>query len=337
MADSKADEQQQQQQKAQAKNEAQNAIVPYRRALEQAAGSFAMAIPTTMKSVLTADRLSKIMLSSMSRTPLLFKCTPQSVVLFCAHAASMGLEPNSPLGHMYAVPFWNKNALDGKGAYEVVGVVGYRGFIALARRSGLLSNVHARVVHEHDDFDIEFGLDPKLRHRPVLRGEPGDPIAAYCVAEFVDGGKQYGVMTYQEIEAIRARSKSKNGGAWDTDWEEMAKKSVIRREAKMWPLSTEMAHALAVDNAADGGEPAPLPDNMIFDATLERNDEQEQPKEKPKAGDRLAAQLGPKREQQSMLADAKPQVEAQPVEKPKTEQQQTNGSARKVREPGEDG
>lgn len=95
--------------------------------------------------------------------------------------------------------------------------------IDLARRSGQIASLSARVVREGDDFSFEFGLEEKLVHRP---GENEDaPVThVYAVARLKDGGTQFEVMTRKQIELVRAQSKAGNNGLWVTHWEEMAKK-----------------------------------------------------------------------------------------------------------------
>ncbi len=96
--------------------------------------------------------------------------------------------------------------------------------IDLARRSGQIASLSARVVREGDDFSFEFGLEEKLVHRP---GENEDaPVThVYAVARLKDGGTQFEVMTRKQIELVRAQSKAGNNGPWVTHWEEMAKKN----------------------------------------------------------------------------------------------------------------
>ena len=93
--------------------------------------------------------------------------------------------------------------------------------IDLARRSGQIASLSARVVREGDEFSFEFGLDEKLIHRP---GENEDALVThvYAVARLKDGGTQFEVMTRKQIELVRSLSKAGNNGPWVTHWEEMA-------------------------------------------------------------------------------------------------------------------
>lgn len=210
----------------------------------------ARAIQSMLPKHMNAERVAKIAISALMRNPTLMTCKPETVWLCVANAATLGLEINL-LGAAYLVPFRNKN-----GGTDCQLIIGYQGLIDLARRSGNIESIEAHVIHENDDFDFEFGLDPRLVHRPNLKVEPGKVVAAYAVAKLKDGGKQIEVMTKLEIDKIRARSKAKDHGPWVSDYEEMAKKTVVRRLCKYLPKSIELAQALTIEEAAENGEPA---------------------------------------------------------------------------------
>lgn len=214
--------------------------------LEKAKPQLASVLPKH----LTPDRLMRIALAAMSRSPKLMDCTPQSVLLSVMHAAQLGLEAGGPLGHAYLVPYRNKN-----GTMECQLIPGYRGLIELARRSGQIANIEAHVVRAGDRFRCAFGLSPVLEHEPDWGAEsPGDLRCVYSVAHLKDGGTQVEVMTKAEVESIRKRSKASDSGPWMTDYDEMARKTVVRRLAKYLPMSTEMAQALALEEHAEQGE-----------------------------------------------------------------------------------
>ncbi|EBG1618414.1 recombination protein RecT, partial [Salmonella enterica] len=164
-----------------------------------------------------------------------------SAIVQCSQ---LGLEPGGALGHAYLLPFGNKNEKSGKKNVQLI--IGYRGMIDLARRSGQIASLSARVVREGDDFSFEFGLEEKLVHRP---GENEDaPVThVYAVARLKDGGTQFEVMTRKQIELVRAQSKAGNNGPWVTHWEEMAKKTAIRRLFKYLPVSIEIQRAVSMD------------------------------------------------------------------------------------------
>lgn len=199
----------------------------------------------------TAERLIRITLTEVRNTPRLQECTPQSILGALMQAAQLGLEPGSGLGLAYLVPYWSKK-LD---SYECQLIVGYRGLVDLARRGGATISAHA--VHEHDEFDVAYGLDETLVHRPNLRGDRGPVWAYYAVGIHRDGGRQFEVMTRTEAEAHRDRfGNTSNGSPWLTDFDAMALKTCARQLAKWMPLSVEARDAIAGDGGTfrfDGG------------------------------------------------------------------------------------
>lgn len=214
----------------------------------------ALAMPKHM----TADRLARIALTEVRRVPKLAQCDQTSFLGAIMQCAQLGLEPGGALGHAYLLPF-DKNKRNRDGSWERVGtevqlIVGYRGMIDLARRSGQIISIEARIVREKDFFEVELGLDSRLVHRPAwTEANRGQATFAYAVAKLKDGGLQFEVMSRVEIEAIRSRSKAKDSGPWTTDWEEMAKKTVIRRLFKYLPVSIEIQRAVGLDEQADAG------------------------------------------------------------------------------------
>lgn len=129
-------------------------------------------------------------------------------------------------------------------------IIGYRGMIDLARRSNQIISISARTVRQGDSFHFEYGLNENLTHVP---GENEDsPIThVYAVARLKDGGVQFEVMTHNQIEKVRASSKAGQNGPWVSHWEEMAKKTVIRRLFKYLPVSIEMQKAVILDEKAE--------------------------------------------------------------------------------------
>lgn len=189
---------------------------------------------------LDPDRLARIATTVMRSTPQLGQADPASFLGALMTCAQLGLEPG-PLGHAYLVPFRNSKT----GTTEVTFIPGYRGLVELARRSGQVQSVQARAVRVGDDFDYGFGLDPHLEHKP--RGSTGDVTHVYAVIRYKDGGQDFDVMTRDEVDAIRARSKASNSGPWVTDYAEMAKKTILKRLLKTAPMSVEYQQAVAQD------------------------------------------------------------------------------------------
>ena len=209
------------------------------------------AIQAILPKHLTADRILKVALVAASRNPRLLECDQLSILRSVMVAAQLGLEPDGPLGLAYLVPYRNSKANRMEAQFQI----GYRGLIALARRSGEIQSIEAHVVHEGDEFECVFGLEGILRHVPSWTAEkPGPLKAAYAVAHLTGGGVQFEVMTRAQIDRIRANSQSGNSGPWVSDCDEMARKTVVRRLCKYLPLSVEIARAITADTAEEIGD-----------------------------------------------------------------------------------
>ena len=199
-------------------------------------------IKKALPSVLTADRFTRMVFTALSTNPQLQQCTQSSFLGAMMQAAQLGLEPNTPLGEAYLIPFRNHGTL------ECQFQVGYKGLISLAHRNGIY--IQAHEVHENDEFYVVYGLNPQLIHKPVFK-DRGKVIAYYGVWKD-DGGKNYGfeVMTPEDVEA-HARKYSQSYGKgfspWKTNFDEMAKKTVIKKALKYAPMSTEFKRGVAAD------------------------------------------------------------------------------------------
>ena len=217
--------------------------------LERSTAKFAQVIPKH----LSAERLVRVTLACIGKTPKLLECTETSLLNSVMQAAQLGLEPTGVLGSAYLVPYNNKiKDENGKERWvmECQLIPGYRGLIDLARRSGQIESIEAHVVHANDRFRCKYGLDPVLEHEPAWEGDPGPFKAVYAIAKLKDGGKQIEVMTKAQVEEIKSKSKASKFGSWVDHFDEMARKTVVRRIAKYLPLTTELSDALELDNEA---------------------------------------------------------------------------------------
>lgn len=226
-----------------------------------------------------ADRMARIALTTIRTNPKLLECSVPSLLGAVMQAAQLGLEPGL-IGHCYLVPFKNGKT----GQTDVQFIIGYKGMIDLARRSGQIENIYAHAVYSNDEFDYELGLEPKLKHKPYMEGDRGEFIGAYAVAHFKDGGYQFEFMPKSEIDKRRKRSKAANNGPWVTDFEEMAKKTVIRHMWKYLPISVEIQQQAAQDEVVrkDITSEPELVDYIDVDAFEVPAEEEEQTKEKEK-------------------------------------------------------
>lgn len=208
----------------------------------------ALAMPKSM----TPDRLTRIVMTECRKTPALLKCAPESFYGAVLQCAALGLEPGSALGHCYLLPFGNGKDKQGRPNAQLI--IGYRGMIDLARRSGQIISLQAWTVHAQDTFNYQLGLDPDIQHVPASTADRGPVTHVYAVAKLKGGGIQFEVMSRAEIEKVRSTSKAGNTGPWASHWEEMAKKSVIRRLFKYLPVSIEAVRAVEIDEKTDRGE-----------------------------------------------------------------------------------
>lgn len=246
--------------------------------------NFKKQIRLALPKHLTADRFARIALTELRNTPKLLECTQESFLGAIVQASQLGLEPGNSLGSAYLIPF-DKNYKDDKGNWhkekQCQLLIGYRGYIELARRSGQIESISARCVYEGEHFECDFGIKEKLEHCPNLDSDVGEFRLAYAIARFKGGGYQVALMTKRQIEKIRKESKAAKSSysPWNNPdhYPEMCKKTVIRRLCKYLPLSPELSQAVALDGKADIGQ-----QNLDIDYRIFDGDTQEIIKEEPK-------------------------------------------------------
>ena len=221
-------------------------------------------IAKALPSVITPERFTRITLSALSTNPKLCECTPKSFLGAMMTAAQLGVEPNTPLGQAYLIPYSNKGVL------ECQFQLGYKGLIDLAYRSGEIQTLQAHAVYENDEFEYELGLDPKLRHVPA-RGDRGEPIYFYASFKTVNGGYGFEVMSVDDVRAHAQKySTSSKFGPWQTNFEAMAKKTVLKNVLKYAPLKTEFVRGLAQDETIKteiSEDMYAVPDETIIEVT----------------------------------------------------------------------
>lgn len=201
-------------------------------------------IRRALPSVITPERFTRIAVSAVSNSPDLARCTPKSFVAALMSAAQLGLEPNTPLGQAYLIPFMNNK----KGVMECQFIVGYKGLIDLAYRSGDVKSIQSHIVYENDEFKYSYGLDAMLYHVPA-DGDRGNPVKVYAVFVLVNGGFGFEVMSIADVRKHAQKySKSYNNGPWHTAFEEMAKKTALRGVLKYAPIKSDfVVRAIASD------------------------------------------------------------------------------------------
>lgn len=207
------------------------------------------AIAAVIPKHLNADRIIKVALVAVSKTPKLQQCNQMSILRCVMQAAEIGLEPGGVLGEAHLVPYNTKEG------WQAQLIVDYKGMIELSRRSGQLLSIKAVPVFEGEPFTYKEGLETVLEHEPNLDAVSTDPSklrGVYVVAHLANNTRHVEWMNKGQIDGIRARSKAGNFGPWKTDYIEMAKKTVIRRAWKMLPKSSEMLRAVEVMDTTEG-------------------------------------------------------------------------------------
>ena len=201
-------------------------------------------IQKVLPSVISPQQFLRLTLNAIQSTPHLMECTMPSFYGAVMQCAQLGLKPNVN-GEAYLIPF--KNNKKG-GVYECQFIVGYKGLMLLARRSGEVANIDAQTVYENDEFDLSYGFDPMLVHKPYLKGDRGKPVGFYATVMLKDGGKSAHYMTVEDAQKYGKRySKAYNNSPWMTDFEAMAKKSCLRQVLKYAPMSTDVDGAIRTD------------------------------------------------------------------------------------------
>lgn len=215
----------------------------------------------------TFDKFKATVMAALQMKPDLLDCTKQSLVKAAIEAAELGLSLNPALGEGDILKVWNNKIRAPEAQFRPR----YGGLMKLARQSGDVRMIEARVVREGDVFDYEYGLEPRLSHRPV--SSSGKVTHAYCVWVLTTGEKNFEVMDREQIDAImrRSSSKTKDGqivGPWVTDYDEMARKTAVRRASKYMPRSAEAFNkAVAMDNLREAGHDVELQDGEVVDIT----------------------------------------------------------------------
>jgi len=194
--------------------------------------------------------MARIALTELRKNPELLKCDPYSFLGAIIQCSQLGLEPGSGLGHAFLVPFANRKL----GIIECQFIPGYRGLIDLARRSGHITNIDAEVVWDEDEWKHEKGDEPRIIHTPYQGPieDAGKIKAVYAIARFGKGGVQREVMYRWQIDAIKASAKG--NPVWDKHFDEMARKSVVRKVCKYLPMSPQLASVISADDANYKGE-----------------------------------------------------------------------------------
>lgn len=228
------------------------AATDQRKRMVQLIKSMAPAIKAALPAVMTPERFTRIVTTAINNNQGLMQCNPTSLLGAMMQAAQLGVEPNTPLGQAYLLPYWNRH----KGCYDAQFQLGYKGMIDLAYRSGSVKDIQAHEVHENDEFSYEYGLDPKLVHKPAMH-DRGQVYAYYAVWHAKDGGYGFQVASVEDILEHKKRfSKAGDSGPWKTDFDAMAKKTVIKMALKYAPMKSDFVRAIAADESVKNYDPS---------------------------------------------------------------------------------
>jgi recombination protein RecT len=251
------------------------------------------AIPKSARD-LNAARVIETASLVVSASEELRQCTVETVIGAVLTCSMLGFNPFPQLAEAYLIAY-NRHikdgTRDGKWVKECQLQIGYRGWLSLYYRSGLVKSVDAKAVYEQDDFSYNFGLRPEIIHKPFTGAakDRGKLIHVYAIIRTIHGGAFFDVMTRDEIEALRLRSPMMKKyieqgnshylvGPWKTDYEGMALAKVLKRIRRLMPGDSSLNQAYTVDerkisiddfgNNQDGLNPARLEDIEEADAEV---------------------------------------------------------------------
>ena len=252
---------------------AENAVAAPAKTMKTYIKSMESEIAKALPTVITPERFTRMVLSAISVNPKLGECTPKSFLGAMMSAAQLGLEPNTPLGQAYLLPYKNHGTL------ECQFQIGYKGLIDLAYRSGEVELVQSHVVYANDTFDCEYGLEPKLTHKPAKTNR-GEPIAVYALFRTKSGGYGFEVMSMEDIRTHAAKyskAYSYDSSPWKTNFEEMAKKTVLKRVLKYAPLKSDFVRGVVQDETIKteiADDMSEVADNTVYEAEYSEVDTQ---------------------------------------------------------------
>jgi recombination protein RecT len=219
-----------------------NGQTPARRDVWDAIDTVRSQLAALLPEGADAERAIAIARAACKADPKLNGCDQRSVLVSVAQACSIGLDIGKPRQHAHLVPFGQECTL----------IIDFRGYLELMRRSGYFEEIETRLVYEQDQFSLRYTPRLEFVHVPCLGNDPGKITHVYSYAALKSGGISFEVMTAEQVEEVRRKSKNGNGSTWRDHWPEMARKTVIRRHQKRLPQTVEMSRTLDLDNESDG-------------------------------------------------------------------------------------
>lgn len=224
---------------------------------------------------MSADRMTRLMVNAVHKTPALLQCDPKTVLGAFMTSAALGLEPNTPQGLAYLIPYKRRANVDGKwiDVFDCQFQIGYKGFVTLAGRAGI--QIQAGAIHSGDVFDYCLGSETFLKYKVQLLADRGDLVGAFAYSQ-TDMGQMATVLPLSEIHKIRAKSETytslqrkvkeapnakdrekAEARLAETPWvmweDDMAAKSAIKKHSKLLPLGMALSVAAELDSQAEAG------------------------------------------------------------------------------------
>lgn len=214
----------------------------FRGLLERQKDEIAKVLPSHMDTA----RLLRIIMTAFRTNPDLMDCTTQSVLGAVMQLAQLGLEPILNLAHL--IPYNNKKT----GKKECQMIIGYRGYQQLAMRTNEIQLIKLHEVYQGDEFSYEYGLEPKLIHKPAPFSSRGEVVYFYARMLFKNGTQDFMVMYREDIDAIRDAYSvgykfNKANSPWQTDYLAMARKTLLKQFLKYAPISIDTIEKLEKD------------------------------------------------------------------------------------------
>lgn len=202
-----------------------NPVQVIRQNLTQMAPEFKAALPAHV----SVEKFTRVAMTAIQNSPDLQNADRRSLFGACVRLAQDGLLPD---GREAAIVLFGNKA-------QAMPMIA--GVLKKVRQSGEVAKISAQVVHENDHFIVKYGFDEDVEHIPPALDKPrGKAIGAYATAVLKDGSRCLEVMSFEEIEKVRAVSRSGRNGPWAQWWGEMARKTVMRRLSKRLPMSTDL-------------------------------------------------------------------------------------------------
>lgn len=222
-------------------------------------------IAQPMGNIVRFQEEAEFAMQILRRSPYLARSEPQSIQDAVVNLASVGLSLNPAMQHAALIPRYDSKTKKVYCHFDPM----YRGLLKLATDGGLVTGVQAEAVYEEEvrdgNFKITMGTEPSVMHNPdpfKKQSELGEIVGCYCIAYIKNNPKPH--VKWMPIDDIlNAREKSEswkawkqkkqgNGGPWETDFQEMCVKTVIKRAQKQWPKGDgRLERAVHLSNIAE--------------------------------------------------------------------------------------